>query len=306
MENRPYIPNGTEKHNEALYQQPNIFSNQQTPFDQLYFREEFFYPSPDSIDALADLPFLFGEVPYPIEYPVIDLPQPLPRMEYPPTDTEYTNLNNTQSMGPWSGSVPVLPSFPLASAISPLYSTPQTPFESSPCEESPSTTRSNDYDRSRAMSLSTPISGVVLGASTPSYSHARPKRKASHTILFWDNETQTTEQLAKDKSSHDFNSFRLPISPMGPKPRSPSVQSTQNTEPPTIDFPKSKKLRGLPSSLITVFDANTKPHIKRNIRKSYSEEAKKKVEDVRRIGACSQCRFRKRTVRYDFYFPTLQ
>jgi hypothetical protein len=72
----------------------------------------------------------------------------------------------------------------------------------------------------------------------------------------------------------------------------------KSTEPPTIEVPKSKKLRGLPSSLITVFDANTKPHVKRNTRKSYSDEARKKVEDVRKIGACSQCRYRKRTVSF--------
>ncbi|KAH8667449.1 hypothetical protein BGZ60DRAFT_409296 [Tricladium varicosporioides] len=56
-----------------------------------------------------------------------------------------------------------------------------------------------------------------------------------------------------------------------------------------------KRFRGMPGTLVTVFDASTKPHIKRTTRKSYSDEARKKVEGVRRLGACIQCKFRKRT-----------
>jgi len=59
----------------------------------------------------------------------------------------------------------------------------------------------------------------------------------------------------------------------------------------------AKKSRGPPQALLTVFDSNIEPQSKRKCRKPFSEEGKKKVEAVRSVGACIQCRFRKRTVR---------
>ncbi|KAH8588599.1 hypothetical protein B0O99DRAFT_746674 [Bisporella sp. PMI_857] len=57
----------------------------------------------------------------------------------------------------------------------------------------------------------------------------------------------------------------------------------------------SKKYRGPPKALCSVFDGNIESLVKRKSRKPFTEEGKKKVEAVRNIGACFQCRFRKRT-----------
>jgi hypothetical protein len=56
----------------------------------------------------------------------------------------------------------------------------------------------------------------------------------------------------------------------------------------------SKKRRGPPTSLLNTFNANDDQ--RRNSRKKFSDDGKKKIEAVRQLGACVQCRFRKRTV----------
>lgn len=60
----------------------------------------------------------------------------------------------------------------------------------------------------------------------------------------------------------------------------------------------TKKERGPPKSLTSVFPSNPSSEPQRKSRRPFSPEGKKKVEAVRSVGACVQCRTRKRTVSY--------
>lgn len=55
-----------------------------------------------------------------------------------------------------------------------------------------------------------------------------------------------------------------------------------------------------PKSQLSVFPSNPEPKAQRKQRKSFDEKEKKKVEAVRSIGACPQCKARKRTVSIQF------
>lgn len=51
-------------------------------------------------------------------------------------------------------------------------------------------------------------------------------------------------------------------------------------------------------SLSSVFEVNVNSSLKRKTRSAFTPQGKKKVEAVRNVGACIQCKFRKRTVRF--------
>jgi hypothetical protein len=51
-------------------------------------------------------------------------------------------------------------------------------------------------------------------------------------------------------------------------------------------------------SLSSVFEVNVNSSSKRKTRSAFTPQGKKKVEAVRNVGACIQCKFRKRTVRF--------
>jgi len=57
----------------------------------------------------------------------------------------------------------------------------------------------------------------------------------------------------------------------------------------------TKKAQGPPPSSLTVFPSKVDSSSRRKSRKQFTEEEKKKVEAVRSIGACNECRSRKRT-----------
>jgi hypothetical protein len=76
-----------------------------------------------------------------------------------------------------------------------------------------------------------------------------------------------------------------------PRPESSAAEPSSN-----VNSRSAKKSKGPPKTLLTVFDSNIEPHTRRKSRSAFSEEGKKKVEAVRRVGACIECRFRKRTV----------
>jgi hypothetical protein len=80
-----------------------------------------------------------------------------------------------------------------------------------------------------------------------------------------------------------------------PRPAQESPESSSTTSSKAL-----KKSRGPPKCLLSVFDSNAEPQTKRKSRKAFTEEGKKKVEAVRMLGACIQCRFRKRTVSTEF------
>ena len=74
-------------------------------------------------------------------------------------------------------------------------------------------------------------------------------------------------------------------------------ESSNVAEPSSnVNSRPAKKSKGPPKSLLTVFDSNIEPNIRRKSRSAFTDEGKKKVEAVRRVGACTECRFRKRTV----------
>lgn len=303
MASRPYFVNEPEGNDGDFYQQQDVFSNQQVPFDMFDFPEGVAYPPFNSTDGMTDQPFLFSDVPYSADFSVTASPnsQQVPGMAYPQAQPGYSQFNSTSSSGPWLEPVPALSPYSQADAIPTStftnWNAPQTPFESSPLEESPMTARSAESDgfQMRSMTFSPQES------SSRTFSKPPAKRKPSHNTLYSDREAQATTNTSRDgdfRSPGRSRTSSKSSSKTSSKTPSKAPPMLKSTEPPTIEVPKSKKLRGLPSSLITVFDANTKPHVKRNTRKSYSDEARKKVEDVRKIGACSQCRYRKRTVSF--------
>ena len=115
--------------------------------------------------------------------------------------------------------------------------------------------------------------------------------------------TTTSTSTPKDKrASHKGSSKNPPHShsssvntssshKISPRSESIAVEPSSN-----VNSRSAKKSKGPPKSLLTVFDSNIEPHTRRKSRSAFSEEGKKKVEAVRRVGACIECRFRKRTV----------
>ena len=112
--------------------------------------------------------------------------------------------------------------------------------------------------------------------------------------------TPWNQQHAERKSNPDIPQQRpsLPRNKLGKLSRPAEAESPESSSMTSSKV--LKKSRGPPKSLLSVFDSNAEPQTKRKSRKAFTEEGKKKVEAVRMLGACIQCRFRKRTVSAEF------
>jgi hypothetical protein len=127
------------------------------------------------------------------------------------------------------------------------------------------------------------------------YSQSIPKVDTAYqaTTALELGEKKITEQDAAHAGSPLPGRTRPPealdVVPESKHPKEKSSLSKFNMRAP-------KKSRGPPKSLLSVFHSNTESQTRRRSRKAFTEEGKKKVEAVRIIGACVQCRARKRTV----------
>lgn len=105
-----------------------------------------------------------------------------------------------------------------------------------------------------------------------------------------------------------------------PAKRKKTPKSSKAEEPSMSVMPQILKFQVFPSSiptttpsasssstkpLLSVFDSAVEPKSKRKFRSEFTEEGKKKVDAVRAVGACIQCKFRKRTVRIISSFFTI-
>jgi hypothetical protein len=120
--------------------------------------------------------------------------------------------------------------------------------------------------------------------------------------LLQDAETVTpwNQQHAERKSNPNIPQQRssLPRNKLGKLSRPAEAESPESSS--TTSSKVLKKSRGPPKCLLSVFDSNAEPQTKRKSRKAFTEEGKRKVEAVRMLGACIQCRFGKRTVSTEF------
>ena len=80
---------------------------------------------------------------------------------------------------------------------------------------------------------------------------------------------------------------------VSPQPRQSAAKPSFN-----VQSRSAKKSKGPPKDSLNVFEVNPATPTRRKSRSVFNEETKKKVEAVRRLGACIECRFRKRTVSF--------
>lgn len=117
--------------------------------------------------------------------------------------------------------------------------------------------------------------------------------------------TNPTVEYGTPKSS-EWELYEHPAVPFHVKSSSHSQAPVQHKptshEVKEMKSRTSKKSNGPPKSLLSVFDSKIDHQTKKKHRKSFTAEGKKKVEAVRSIGACTQCRSRKRTVGIHWYF----
>jgi hypothetical protein len=172
---------------------------------------------------------------------------------------------------------------------------PSTAYTGSPVEDF----QYIDFDQSHMTepqaSLNVPVPSVAGAGNLNEFSlrAAQPSHTAS------------TSFTSSEKKAHKKETSKRPPPPrrgssvnaspnshkVSPKPDSTAAEPSSN-----INTRSTKKSRGPPKSSLTVFDSNLEPHTRRKSRSAFTEEGKKKVEAVRRVGACNECRFRKRTV----------
>ena len=109
-------------------------------------------------------------------------------------------------------------------------------------------------------------------------------------------------ELAEQRPAERFKTRTDSTSPgLLPPPKSytrvsESKHTQQKPSLQNINTRAPQKSRSPPKSLFSVFDSSTESLTRRRYRRAFTEEGKKKVEAVRNIGACAQCRARKRTV----------
>ena len=218
-------------------------------------------------DAIASIPFLFDEIPYPCYNSMIEQPQ-MSNMQIPPMQGfEYIDFGESANA----------PEMPLSNTTS--------------MEIYPPNSEGLEADN-HGLSFHRTVS---TSSASQEPSPLKEKR------------CPTKSTRAKTKARKSGSSTMSDTSSPGALDTRRRFSAAENVSATTATTTRpAKKSRGPPKSLLTVFDSNTEPTIKRNSRKAFSEEGKKKVEAVRNVGACVQCRFRKRTVsisspRYQLY-----
>ena len=269
MDTLSYFPVEMESFDDDFFQQQSIYDGygyESIPrsghsFESL--RQSLDQPVEED-DAIASIPFLFDEIPYPSYNSMIEQPQ-MSNMQIPPMQGfEYIDF----------GESTYAPEMPLSNTTS----TEIYPPNSEGLE-------ADDYGLSYHRTVSASSASQEPSPLEEKRSPTKSKRAKTKA---WRSGSSTMS----DTSSPAAFDTRRRFSAAG------NVSAT-TTRP-------AKKSRGPPKSLLAVFDSNTEPTIKRNSRKAFSEEGKRKVEAVRSVGACVQCRFRKRTVsisspRYQLY-----
>jgi hypothetical protein len=142
-------------------------------------------------------------------------------------------------------------------------------------------------------SLNMPVSPVgVLDGFNDNFVQAADASTAASTS-FASKDKRASQKGSSKKPPHSHHSAVNAPSSHKTSPRSESSAAEPSSN---VNSRSAKKSKGPPKSLLTVFDSNIEPHTRRKPRSAFSEEGKKKVEAVRRVGACIECRFRKRTV----------
>jgi len=269
-------------------------------FHHLPFSQEYQY---DELGTLEGLRYMFEENPYSSSASFVQPQSSTPQVLY----AQATATTSVDGFGlgcigfdGWEipgGFVPVPPA-----DMSRDTTMNQTIYNTSA-----STTQSMQLGDANSSIISQPHSGQF-----PPFMSAmdcQPKTTSMPPIL--DIVPLAPQQIKLKNIEKSITTKRKPESPSSIIVRSPKASKhagtsdtlTKHTPSPTTTLRPTKKLRGPPSALLGVFDANTDPNQKRNRRKTFSDESKKKVEAVRTVGACIQCRFRKRPVRT--YDPTL-
>ena len=142
-------------------------------------------------------------------------------------------------------------------------------------------------------SLNIPVSpvGVLNGFNDNSVRAADASTAASTSSTSKDKRASQKGSSKKPPRSHHSSVNASSSHKTSPRSESSAAEPSSN-----VNSRSAKKSKGPPKSLLTVFDSNIEPHTRRKSRSAFSEEGKKKVEAVRRVGACVECRFRKRTV----------
>jgi hypothetical protein len=123
-------------------------------------------------------------------------------------------------------------------------------------------------------------------------------RSGTEALCYSDNDfiQQNRDHVFEDATEMTSSSREMSVnlSSGENKHRKSSTHSLPSHISQDIASRPTKKRRGPPTSLLNTFNANDDQ--RRNSRKKFSDDGKKKIEAVRQLGACVQCRFRKRTV----------
>jgi hypothetical protein len=132
-------------------------------------------------------------------------------------------------------------------------------------------------------------------------------RSGTESVYYSDNHfiQQNRDHLFEDTTQMTSSSREMSVnlSSGENKHRKSSTHSLPSRISQDIASRPTRKRRGPPTSLLNTFNANDDQ--RRNSRKKFSDDGRKKIEAVRQLGACVQCRFRKRTVSI-LEFPNIQ
>lgn len=185
-------------------------------------------------------------------------------------------------------------SYPAYPTYSTIASPPSTTNTESPVEEF----QYIDYqsymtEPQASLNVSYSPVGAVEGRNDLYYPpHTQQSNAASGSPA--PKQKKSSRNVKASKPPHSRHvSYTTPSSSHSASPREGSTAAEPSSN---VNSRPTKKSKGPPKNLLTVFDSNIEPHARKKSRSAFSEEAKKKVEAVRRVGACTECRCRKRMV----------
>lgn len=291
MSDYTYFAGDPEVQELYVNEQQDVFPSQQFVFDQAIPAEKMVYPLLESTEIAATLPLLFSDVPFSTEFSTefsaTEVSQVDCNFECPNPHPKFIQLGTPPCVEQWLDPFSVPQSASQQFLDLSLSNGVQAPVKAPALRKPSSTSRTIDKDKFQAMLGSFSVSKTSRSGPLKQCL----KRKTCSSTISCNTRTQLTTSRTESESRDSSKTSK-------------TLQHqdilAQSSEALNIDLPKSKKPLNLPRSLMTVFHASTERRKGRSMRQPYTDEVRKKVEDVRKIGACLPCRCRKRTVKLSF------
>jgi hypothetical protein len=185
-------------------------------------------------------------------------------------------------------------SYPSCSSDASITGRPSSANTASPVDEFQYINFDESFITESQASLLMPCPPVGVKRRNELYYPPLPQQSSSASISPAQKKKKPSKNGKRNKPphprhvSHTTHSSSHDVSPR---------ESSNVAEPSSnVNSRPTTKAKGPPKYFLTVFNANIEPNIHGKSRSAFTDEGKKKVEAVRRVGACTECRCRKREV----------